>query len=81
MQEPEKERQPMKSAKKSFDPNKLSPAQRKAYEIAKAQGVKPIHSLKELALDIEPEMLDGLSEYILESRAAERQRRSKDPFK
>jgi hypothetical protein len=63
------------------DPNKRSPAQRKAYEIAKAQGVKPIHSLKELALDIEPEMLDGLTEFILDSRAAERHQPSKDPFR
>jgi hypothetical protein len=81
MQEPERERQPMKPAKMPFDPNKLTPPQRKAYEIAKAQGVKPIHSLKELALDIEAELLDGLTEFVLESRAAERKHPSKDPFK
>ena len=81
MHETERERRPMKSAKMSFDPKKLTIAQRKAYEIAQAQGVKPIHSLKELALDIEPELLVGLTEFVLESRTAERKHQSKDPFK
>ena len=81
MEDTDRERTPMKTAKTAFDPSRLTPAQRKAYEIAEAQGVRPIHSLKELALDIETELLDGLTEFVLDSRAAERRAPSKDPFK
>jgi hypothetical protein len=71
----------MKSTRTKFDPSKLTSAQKKAFEISKAQGVKPFHSLKELALDIEPEYLDGMTEFLMQVREDERKIRDKDPFK
>lgn len=81
MEDTARERSPVKPAKAPFDESKLTPPQRKALEIARAQGVKPIRSIKELKLDVEPELVDELIETIMENRRDARQRPpKKNPF-
>ena len=77
MVDTEKERDKVKPSKAPFDESKLTPPQREALAIARAQGVEPIRSLKELRLDIEPELVDDLIETIMENRREAR----KKPFK
>jgi hypothetical protein len=81
MVETEKEGAKVKPAKAPFDESKLTPPQREALAAARAQGVEPIRVIKSMKLDVEPELLDKLIEDVEESRAAERRRSPKDPFK
>ncbi len=80
MQDLERERKPKNPPDKPrFDESKLTAPQRRAFEIAKAQGVKPIQSLEELRLNVEPELVDDLIDTFLENRKKNR-RQLKSPF-
>jgi hypothetical protein len=70
----------MKSKKLPFDEGKLTPAQREALAIAKAQGAKPVHSLRELKLGIEPEELEEFARTLDEISQDVRRQPVKDRF-
>ena len=77
----EEDRKSVKPAKTAFDESKLTPPQRRALEIAKAQGVNPIHSITDLRLEREAELVDELIETIAENRRGARHRPAKKlPF-
>lgn len=80
MEELEKERHPVRPTKKIFDESKLTPQQRKAYEIAKAQGAKFSRTLKGLALNIEPKSLNNFVKIIEEERLQARRAPMASPF-
>lgn len=70
----EKERPKVKSTKGTFDESRLTPPQREALAIARAQKVEPIRSLADLKLDVEPELIDELIEEIAAARRDARKR-------
>lgn len=43
-----------------------------AFEMAKAQGMKPIQSLEELRPNVKPELVDDLIDTVLENRKKNR---------
>jgi len=70
----------MKPPKSLFDETKFTPEQREALAIAKAQGVKPVYSLRSLKLDIEPEELEEFAKTLEEIRRDARRQTVKDRF-
>lgn len=66
---------------KPFDESKLTPAQRKALEIARAQGKRPMTILEAVKLDIEPDELAKFADALDEQRRESRSRPSRDRFK
>lgn len=79
MEDLERERKSVTPPKPRFDESKLTPTQRRALEIAKAQGVKPIKSLEDLRLDVEPKLVDELIDTVLANRQKNRHQ-LKSPF-
>ena len=80
MQDTERERTSVKTAKPVFDESKLTQPQRKALDIARAQGVKPIHSLKDLKLDLPHEELEAYADTLDQIRQEARQHPRKNHF-
>jgi hypothetical protein len=80
MQETERDRQPVKPSRTPFDESKLTPAQRKALEIAKVQGAKFGRKLKDLQLDVEPEAREELAQAIMDARREDGMQPHKNPF-
>jgi hypothetical protein len=81
MEEIQKDRQSMKPIKKkNFDESKLTARQRKAYQIANAQGSKSFDSFDEILMDIEPEVMQHLLDTIMNTRAEERKTTQKNPL-
>jgi hypothetical protein len=80
MQDTERQRQPMKPSKNSFDESNLSPAQRKALEIAKAQGAKFGRKLEDLRLNLEPAAAEELAQAIVEARREDAMQSRKKSF-
>ena len=80
MEDTEKERQPMKPAKVPFDESKLTPPQRQALEIAKAQGAPFSRRLEDLVQDVEPEAANKLIETIMELRRDGRGQLPRNPL-
>ena len=80
MEDTEKERQPMKPAKVPFDESKLTPPQRKALEIAKAQGVPFSRRIEDFDLGLTPEEGEAFHNFIMEERQRARSMPSKNYF-
>ena len=80
MQDLEKGGEPMPSKKSKFDESKLTPRQRKGYEIAKAQGAKTIASIDELRLDIDANELEEFVHELDAERQRSRQQTGKSYF-
>lgn len=74
MQDLERDRSRMTSSKPKFDEAKLLPEQRKALEIARAQGVQPIQSIDELRLDVDQGELEQFADALDEQRKKARLR-------
>ena len=70
----------MKPSKTPFDESKLTPAQRKALEIAKVQGAKFGRKLKDLQLDVDPESREELAQAIMDARREDGIQLHKNPF-
>ena len=66
--------------KSKFDESKLTPRQRKGYEIAKAQGAKTIASIDELRLDIDADELEEFVHELDAERQRARQQTAKSYF-
>lgn len=81
MAETEKERSNVKPTKAPFDESKLTPPQREALAIAKAQGVHPIRSLEDLFatadLGLSPEEGREFHDFLMEQRRLARAKPSK----
>jgi hypothetical protein len=80
MQDFEGVRGGVSATKAKFDESKLLPEQKKALALAKAQGVKPIRSIKELQLDIEPAELESFADSLEEQRQQARLQPIKNKF-
>lgn len=80
MQDLERDRGVMSATKPKFDESKLLPEQKRALELAKAQGVNPIRSISELQLDIEPAELETFADALDEQRQQARLRPIKNKF-
>jgi hypothetical protein len=70
----------MPARKSKFDESKLTPRQRKGYDIAKAQGARTIASIEELRLDIDAEELEEFIQEIGAERQRARQQTPKNYF-
>lgn len=68
MQEIERNRKPMKSPTMPFDESKLSPGQREAVAIAKAQGKDLTLTIKDLAGNMDHKLVEELMEVVLHIR-------------
>jgi len=66
--------------KKNFDESKLTPRQRKAYQIANAQGGKSFESFDEILMDVEPEVMQHLRDTLMNTQAKEQKTLKKNPF-
>ncbi len=66
--------------KKTFDESKLTPRQRKAFQIANAQGSNSFDSFDEILMDVEPDVMQHLRDTILNMRAEERKTSKKIHF-
>ena len=80
MQDLEKGGDLMPARKSKFDESKLTPRQRKGYDIAKAQGARTIASIEELRLDIDAEELEEFIQEIGAERQRARQQTPKNYF-
>ena len=80
MQETERQRRPVKPSQNPFDESKLTPAQCKALKIAKSQGAKFGRKLKDLRLDLEPDVAEELAQAIVDARRDDATQPRKNPF-
>ena len=80
MQVLERDRGGMSATKPKFDESKLLPEQKRALELAKAQGGNPIRSITELLLEIEPAELEKFADSLDEQRQQARLRPIKNKF-
>jgi hypothetical protein len=80
MQDLEKGRATMPSKNPKFDESKLTPKQRKGYELAKAQGAKTIASIEDLRLDIDGHELEEFIQDLRADRQRARQQTQKNYF-
>lgn len=78
MNELEGNHEPMTPKSHIADESMLTPSQREALAIAKTQGKKPIESLRQLKLDIEPEELEEFAKTLDEIRRDSRGEKAKD---
>jgi hypothetical protein len=81
VEDTDKQRSSVKTAKIAFDESKLTPPQREALTIAKAQGIKFGRKLEDLALKgVESDVLDKFAETLREIREDARGESVKNPF-
>ncbi len=81
-EEPQRIPKPMKSALQvPFDETKLTLPQRKALEIAKAQGAPFTRRLEDLIQDVEPHEVEEINEAIMAQRREGRKIPPRNPLK
>ena len=81
-EEAERAKQAVKTSKIAFDESKLTPPQRKALAIAKAQGVRMARKFEDLNIDLglTKEEADQFGRTIQEMREESRKQESKKIF-